>query len=59
MALEMKSDCERCGAALSHGGTAFICSFECTFCADCAHSLDQACPNCRGELVRRPRRAKM
>jgi hypothetical protein len=59
MALEMKSDYERCGAALSHGGTAFICSFECTFCADCAQRLDRTCPNCGGELVRRPRRAEM
>ncbi len=56
MALEMKSDCERCSAALSADGTAFICSFECTFCADCAHTLDQICPNCGGELVRRPGR---
>jgi hypothetical protein len=56
MALEMNSDCERCSAVLSLGGTAFICSFECTFCADCACALEQACPNCGGELVRRPRR---
>ena len=56
MALEMKPGCERCGAALSPSGTAFICSFECTFCADCASTLDQICPNCGGELVRRPHR---
>jgi hypothetical protein len=32
-----------------------ICSFECTFCADCASGrLDGTCPNCGGELVRRP-----
>ncbi len=56
MALEMKPGCERGGAALSPGGTAFICSFECTFCADCAGTLDRICPNCGGELVRRPHR---
>ncbi|HEX9769662.1 MAG TPA: DUF1272 domain-containing protein [Kiloniellales bacterium] len=53
MALEMKPGCERCRAALSPDGTAFICSFE---CADCAHALDRTCRNCGGELVRRPRR---
>jgi hypothetical protein len=58
MALEMKPDCERCGAVLSPGGAAFICSFECTSCADCAHVLDRTCPNCGGELVRRPHRKK-
>jgi len=32
-----------------------ICSFECTFCADCAHRIFSGlCPNCSGELVRRP-----
>jgi len=34
-----------------------ICSFECTFCADCAQTrLNGRCPNCGGELVKRPRR---
>jgi hypothetical protein len=57
--LEMRPDCERCGTDLppqAHG--AFICSFECTFCADCADELDECCPNCGGELVDRPTRAK-
>jgi hypothetical protein len=32
-----------------------ICSFECTFCADCAAEIfGGACPNCGGEFVRRP-----
>ncbi len=32
-----------------------ICTFECTFCADCARDrFDDRCPNCQGELVRRP-----
>ena len=57
--LEMRPDCERCGIDLpaqAHG--AFICSFECTFCADCADALDERCPNCGGELMDRPVRAK-
>ena len=55
--LEMRPDCERCGTdlpAARHG--AFICSFECTFCAECADELDERCPNCGGELVDRPTR---
>jgi uncharacterized protein len=56
MALEMRSTCERCERALSPDGAACICSFECTFCDDCATELG-TCPNCGGELVARPRRA--
>jgi hypothetical protein len=56
MALAMKPACETCGAALPEAGTAFICSYECTFCSQCAGSGARRCPNCQGELVRRPRR---
>jgi uncharacterized protein len=57
--LDMRPDCERCGADLRpSAGGAFICSFECTFCADCAEALDERCPNCGGELLDRPTRAK-
>jgi hypothetical protein len=56
MALEMKSECERCGAALAADGEARICSYECTFCAACAAENEHVCPNCGGELVPRPRR---
>lgn len=55
--LDMRPDCERCGADLppdQHG--AFICSFECTFCAECVDALDERCPNCGGELMDRPTR---
>ena len=56
--LEMRPDCERCGADLPPSAPgAFICSFECTFCADCADALDDLCPNCGGELMDRPTRA--
>lgn len=56
--LELRPNCECCGKDLPAGSTeARICSFECTFCADCAQSvLRGACPNCGGELVTRPRR---
>jgi hypothetical protein len=58
MSLQMRRECERCGAALADHGIAFICSYECTFCVDCASAMDHVCPNCGGELVARPRRLK-
>jgi hypothetical protein len=56
VALEMKTVCEKCGTALAaDAGGAFICSYECTFCAACAEgTLAGRCPNCGGELVPRP-----
>lgn len=57
MSLEMRSECERCEITLADEGLAFICSYECTFCARCADEMDRVCPNCGGELVERPRRA--
>jgi hypothetical protein len=34
---------------------AMICSFECTFCRDCASALlDNVCPNCGGGFTPRP-----
>lgn len=57
--LEMRPDCERCGSDLpAEAPGAFICSFECTFCTECAEALDDACPNCGGELMDRPTRTK-
>ena len=59
MTLAMRPDCERCGRDLpAWAPRAFICSFECTFCAECAEALDEVCPNCGGELLDRPTRAK-
>ena len=56
--LDMRADCERCGTDLpAEAPGAFICSFECTYCAECAEALDDACPNCGGELMDRPTRA--
>jgi len=53
----MKTGCEKCGAFLPPDGQAYICSYECTFCSSCASESQGSCPNCSGELVRRPRRA--
>jgi hypothetical protein len=58
MALEMRPACERCQAALAPDGPAFICSYECSFCATCAETMKRTCPNCGGELVPRPRRVR-
>ncbi|MBL8590233.1 MAG: DUF1272 domain-containing protein [Methylobacteriaceae bacterium] len=54
--LELRPNCECCGRALApDSDQAMICSFECTWCADCARlRLGGRCPNCGGELVRRP-----
>jgi hypothetical protein len=56
--LQLRPNCECCGAGLAADcDAAFICSFECTFCRDCVEGvLKGRCPNCGGELVRRPRR---
>ncbi|MGZ4301520.1 MAG: DUF1272 domain-containing protein [Gaiellaceae bacterium] len=57
MALEMRTECERCSAPLATDSAATICTFECTFCVACAESMAYICPNCGGELVARPRRS--
>jgi hypothetical protein len=51
----MRTNCEKCNAEISASGEAHICTFECTFCAACAEEMNAVCPNCGGELVRRPR----
>jgi len=40
----------------ANGDDALICSFECTYCRDCATRLDRLCPNCGGRLEARPSR---
>lgn len=57
MALEMKPECEKCGQEIPTEETAFICTYECTFCPECTETMQYTCPNCSGELVRRPRPA--
>lgn len=56
--LELRPNCEYCDEDLPPDSElAYICSYECTYCADCAeHRLGGRCPNCGGELRRRPRR---
>lgn len=55
--LQLRPDCECCNVDLPPDSTAaLICTFECTFCSRCADTLHGTCPNCGGELVRRPRR---
>jgi hypothetical protein len=55
--LTMKPNCECCDRDLDPtGDVARICSFECTWCADCADHLGGLCPNCGGTLVLRPAR---
>lgn len=54
--LALRPNCECCDRDLPpESGEARICTFECTFCADCAEGrLGGACPNCGGNLVARP-----
>lgn len=56
--LQLRPSCECCDRDLPpESDQARICSFECTFCADCAADvLNGKCPNCGGELLARPRR---
>ncbi len=54
MALELRPNCEYCDKDLAPDATdARICSYECTFCADCVERyLSNVCPNCGGGLFR-------
>ncbi|MBM6617677.1 DUF1272 domain-containing protein [Bacillus suaedaesalsae] len=56
MALEMRSKCERCEVYIEEQTVAYICVHECTFCTTCTEKMNHICPNCSGELVRRPRK---
>lgn len=54
--LEIRPNCECCDRDLPpESREAMICTFECTFCADCvAGVLGGVCPNCGGDFVPRP-----
>jgi len=56
--LQLRPNSECCDRDLPpQSEDAVICTYECTFCLACAESkLRFKCPNCGGELVRRPRR---
>src|SRR5271169_267856 len=55
----MKLNCEGCQRGLPADSEAYVCSYECTFCADCAANGQSLCPHCGGELARRPRRVPL
>lgn len=55
--MEFQPECGRCHGALAPGESAYICALDCTFCPTCVRELKFVCPNCRGEVVRRPRPA--
>jgi hypothetical protein len=56
--LDLRPSCECCNRDLpADRAGAWICSFECTFCTECAQErLQRRCPNCGGELLARPPR---
>lgn len=58
--LQLRPNCEWCDKDLPpDAADARICSYECTFCADCVESvLHNVCPNCGGGFVARPVRPK-
>jgi hypothetical protein len=54
--LDLRPNCECCNKDLPpQSDDAVICTFECTFCADCARNVLQGtCPNCGGNFQQRP-----
>jgi hypothetical protein len=58
--LELRPSCECCNKDLPPDAVdAMICTYECTFCADCVeHKLHGVCPNCGGNFAPRPIRPK-
>ncbi|WP_223296620.1 DUF1272 domain-containing protein [Shewanella pealeana] len=52
----MKTKCEQCHTPLTRKDTAYICSFEETYCKSCSEKLDFTCIRCQGVLVLRPSR---
>ena len=59
--LELRPNCELCDCDLPPDSTqARICSYECTYCAECADTvLENVCPKCGGGFSPRPIRPKM
>jgi|SRR4051794_37034058 hypothetical protein len=54
--LELRPTCENCNKPLPpNSREARVCSYECTFCAQCVDEvLGNVCPNCGGGFVPRP-----
>ena len=53
--MELRTECGRCHLRLPEDASAYHCAKDCTFCPACYRELGTICPNCSGELVRRPR----
>ena len=51
MMTSTKHKCEKCGQPVPGAADALCCSFQCTFCPDCAAEYNHICPNCSGELT--------
>jgi hypothetical protein len=49
----VKDKCEKCGKPVPREADALCCSFQCTFCPDCAAGYNLVCPNCSGQLTAR------
>ncbi len=58
--LQLRPNCEWCDRDLPPDSTAArICTYECTFCADCVENvLKDVCPNCGGGFSPRPIRPR-
>ncbi len=58
--MEIRLNCENCDKLLPNGdNNAMICTFDCTFCAECVDKvLFNVCPNCGGGFEKRPTRPK-
>jgi hypothetical protein len=58
--LELRPNCELCDCDLpANSAKARICTYECTYCADCVDNvLHNVCPTCGGNFVPRPIRPK-
>ena len=54
--LKLRPNCEYCDKDLPPAAAdARICTYECTFCADCVNKhLHNVCPNCGGGFASRP-----
>lgn len=58
--LEVRPNCEHCNKDLPNtSNDAMICSFECTYCSQCALVVfENVCPTCGGNFEKRPIRPK-
>jgi hypothetical protein len=54
--LEIRPNCELCNTDLPpNAPNARICSYECTYCAECVETvLHNVCPTCGGDFQPRP-----